>query len=358
MTASTLIYRAAARTLARLFLAGPGVRTVSIRRSVAAGEASFPWSDLDLAIVMDEPSGEAMLELRRRFRRARAAFPRLGECQVFTPEDLREIAATDPYRSSLDRRFGVTVWGEPPEIPVTPLPPLQAARRLVFWFERFVPWAMGQGSRRNQRKFALEMANALGVLEGRWAEPLARRDETARRWGRLGDDWYGACFELAARAHRQLRPPAPRLSRPLALPGLLVVPSASEAPRDGSKAVTPEVLDLLLQTQNPWLWRENGDRLAEAGFEEPSQWSWMEAARRWAAGERLRGPGFLESGAEAAVSRLNKAARILGRTPPVAPDRLTLESFYLEAYDEFRLQAAALREEARRRTPSAKSAAT
>src|SRR6187399_2371678 len=91
-SASTAIYRAAARVLGRTLLASPAVRTIYIRRSVAAGEAVFPLSDLDLAMVVDPVAGADIEALRRRYRLARVAFPRLGECQLFTSEDLLEFA--------------------------------------------------------------------------------------------------------------------------------------------------------------------------------------------------------------------------------------------------------------------------
>ena len=353
MTASTWIYRTAAYVLSRAFLDAPMVRTAYIRRSVAAGEAVFPWSDLDLAIVVSDASGSAINRLRRRYQWARAAFPRLGECQVFTAEDLAEIAETDPYRSSLDRRFGVTALGPPPEIPVTAVSPVQAARRLVFWFDEYVPRAIQQGNRRNMRKFALEMANALGVLEGRWAEPLISRTETAARWGPIEGDSLTACFALAEKAHRLLRPPAPKLSRALELPGLTVAPAGAAAPRDGRKLMTPEVLDLMLQTQNPSIWREHGETLAAAGFEAPSQAAWLAAARRWAAGERLRGPGFLERGTGPAIARLRRSARILEREPPASVEGLSVGRYYEQAYEGLSQQACALRTLARKRAETA-----
>lgn len=345
MTPSTFIYRTAARVLSPAFLNLPFVRSVFIRRSVAAGEASFPWSDLDLAIVIQDASGPELLQLRRRFRAMRCAFPRLGECQVFTPEDLLELAATDPYRSSLDRRCGITVFGAPPVIPATPIPPPEAARRLVFWFESFIPRAIAQNNRRNLRKFSLEIANALGVLEGRWPEPLLTRRETAERAG-VPADPLGSCYALAARAHRLLRPAAPQLAAPLELPGLVVTSEPLAHLRPGLRVLTPEIVDLLLQTQNPDLWTAHGSALAAAGFDPPSPESWLRAARRWAAGERIRGPGFLEPSTAPAVARLHASARILGLAAPAVPENLTVAGYYRHHYETLSTHAAALRAQA------------
>ncbi|MBL0172145.1 MAG: hypothetical protein IPP90_15755 [Gemmatimonadaceae bacterium] len=331
-------------------LASPIVRTIYIRRSVAAGEAVFPLSDLDLAMVIDPASGVEIETLRRRYRLARLAFPRLGECQLFTQADLDEFAVTDPYRASLDRRFAVTVYGPPPAIPARPIPPLETARRLVFWFEHFIPTAIRQGNRRNLRKFALEMANALGVLEGRWGEPLRSRRETSQRMDpRRTDARNGSlladCCEYAARAQALVRPPAPWLSHVLELPGLQVVPSI-DAIRTTSRAeaMTVEVLDLLLHTQSPWLWRTHGSALEAAGFQVPSPLTWVAAARRYAGGERVRGPGFLESGTHSVVARLKAAADILGgERPDLPPDGTSAPVFYLDYYDALVAWAARLR---------------
>jgi len=316
-------------------LGAPIVRSIYIRRSVAAGEAVFPWSDLDLAMIIEPAAGIEIERLRRRYQLARVAFPRLGECQLFTQVDLDEFAVTDPYRASLDRRLAVTVFGPPPHVPASPIPAQEAARRLVFWFEHFVPTAVRQGNRRNLRKFALEMANALGVLEGRWPEPLASRRATAAQSEFPAGDLFDVCCGYAARAHALLRPPAPTLARPLRLPGLLVIPSLGDRPAaTDDRVVTPEVLDLLLQTQSPWLWRTYGAALADAGFEAPSTSSWTAAARRYAGGERVRGPGFLERDTHSVRARLNASADVLGGDrPPPSPSSMSASAYYRDHYD-------------------------
>jgi hypothetical protein len=350
MTAATGVYRAAAWVLSRAFLDVAGVRSVYARRSVASGEAVLPWSDLDLAMVTGELPGHALDGLRRRYRLARLAFPRLGECQIYTEGELAQLAVTDPYRASLDRRCAWVALGERPAIPAVPIPAHEAARRLVFWLEAFVPTALRQRNERNLRKFALEMANALGVLEGRWPEPLTTRRETEQRVGDVGADALQACFQMAARAHALVRPPAPRLRTPLELPGLYLAPEAASIPRDGRKAFTPEALDLLLQTENPGLWRVHGEALARAGFEPPGEAAWRRAAARWTAGARLRGPGFLERGSRAAQERVRAAAAILGETAPESVPDLSESRYYREVYDGLQARALALRARIRRDT--------
>lgn len=345
MTRSTAIYRAAAKVLSHTVLRCQIVKTVFIRRSAASGEAVFPWSDLDLAILIRDAQGFEIDELRLRYLIARILFPRLGECQVMTRRDLAELCETDPYRASLDRRCSVTVFGPPPVIQTTPVTPFEAARRLVFWFDRFIPAALRHNNRRNLQKFALEMANALGVLEGRWAEPLTTRAETARRIPPPSGNLFADCCGFAARAHALLRPPAPRLQKPLKLPGLLVLPSANElrTPVSG-RVMTPEALDLLIHTQNPWLWHEYGGALGACGFEPPPESTWRAAARRYAAGERLRGPGFLESGTGPALARIRAAASALSVEWSDGPQQhLKPSVYYLEYYDWLSAEAEKLR---------------
>lgn len=347
MTKSTAVYRAAARWLSRTFLNTDPVLSVFARRSVAAGEAVFPWSDLDLAILIRPATGVQLYQLRRRYRMARLAFPRLGECLVFTQADLQELTQTDPYRVSLDRRCLLTTLGEEPALARAPIPMHEAARRLVFWFESYIPRALAQGNLRNLRKYALEMANALGVIEGHWAEPLGSRLETARRTGPVEGDPLAACFRAAARAHALLRPPAPALSRARELPGMVLVPSAREAPRTGVRAVTPEVLDLLMETQNPLLWQAHEHALQELGFRPPSREAWLRAAHRWSGGEKVRSPGFFEHGTERAAARLRDAAAVLGDTPPSVPAGLSVQRYYLAYYEELDGFAASLRGKAK-----------
>jgi hypothetical protein len=331
-------------------LATPIVRSVYIRRSVAAGEAAFPFSDLDLAIVVEPAAGTALNQLRRRFALARLAFPRLGECQVFAQEDLDELAVTDPYRTSLDRRTAVAVFGPPPSIPEAPVPVTEVARRFITWFDGFIPTARRTGNQRNLRKFAVELTNALGVLEGRWPLPLTSRRETVARTPLPTGDLFTVCCELAVRAHARLRPPAPVLSTPLDLGAFVVAPLALAVHLPPHRTVmTPEVLDLLLQYQRPWLWYEHGEPLAAAGFDAPDTGAWLAAARRYAGGERVRGPGFLERRTGPAVARLKAAASVLGADlPALPPSGTTPATYYLAHYDTLAAWAATLRARASR----------
>lgn len=372
MTFGNRLYRAAAGLVAPI-LCAPGVRSVYIRRSVAAGEAEFPRSDLDLGLVVDGFQGREMNNLRHRFRIARMAFPLLGECQIASAAELTDLAFSDPYRASIDRRFAVTVAGNPPEIPVVPISRRAAARRLVFWFEKYLPLAMRQGNQRNQRKFVMEMWNAFGVLEGKWAEPLATRSETAARGQETGliasRDWGGDNFavasRIATRAHQQLLPPAPVLSATVVLAGqnpLVVLPMESApwpTPSGAAIVLTPAVLQLMLETQNPFLWLSHGPALVKLGFSPPSRRAWVEACLRHTGGERLRGPGFMEKGLcmqPAILSLVENVLEVLecGELPegpvnaPTSESQIPVTAYYHDHFDNLSEAAARLHLQATR----------
>lgn len=361
MTSASLLYRAAARVVAPILL-HPCVRSVYIRRSVATGEASFPWSDLDLGLVTEAARGDEMNALRRRFLMARTLFPRLGECQIASAAELRDLATSDPYRASLDRRFAITVAGAPPRIPPVPVSTRAAARRLVYWFEGYLPRAVRGGNVRNQRKFAQEMWNALGVMEGRWSEPLKTRAEAAAVMGGpepLGSG-FAVCCRIAARAWEVLAPadPPPAIRETVALPGLTVLPMETTPWPDGSGAVvTPAVLRLLLETHNPFLWWQHGPVLRTLGFPPPSRQAWVEASLRHTGGERLRQPGFVEKGPGRHAVILAQVGRVLeilerGGDPDAAIEVLapsfpaSVRDYYRHDYDTLAETAARLRQRA------------
>ena len=347
MRLSSAIYTTAAKVLGRIFLGTPIVRTIYIRRSVAAEEAVFPLSDLDLSIIVNPCSAVAIDALRSRYALARLAFPRLGECHVYTADDFADFAEVDPYRASLDRRYAVTVYGDPPAIPIQAIPVTETGRRLVFWFEHYIQRARTQGNRRNLHKFALEIANALGVLEQRWHEPLTSRRETATRFALPSDDPFEACLILTARAHSLLRPGLQTGTGSFTLPGLVVTTSALETPaRKGVKVMSPEVFDLLLHLQDPGLWDVEVEQLQQAGFRSPTTRARLLAARRWASGDKLRGPGFHTMDTSQVVARLENAARILEVNFPSelsTPPRHA-RAYYLQHYDRMCTFATNLRE--------------
>ncbi len=271
MNLSSRIYIQAGRFVAKQLLAIPEVISIYARRSVAAGEAEFPWSDLDLEVLVADTSPATMLRLLRQFRRAKICFPRLGESFVLTREEAITKAKLDPYRASLDRRAAILLHGEPFEIPELPIPKREAARRLIFWFENFIDTAVRTRNRRNLAKFTLEIRNAFGVVSGQWQEPLLTRRETLQRSGPLPEDLLAECHRLADQAA-----------------GIL-----GHNSRDA----------LLMHIQNPFLW------LQDSGTAKPPLEAYQQAARRYLSPERLRGPVFLGEGVTAPAARLAKVQR-------------------------------------------------
>jgi hypothetical protein len=310
---SSSVYIAAARVLAATALRHENISAVVVRRSAAAGEAVFPWSDLDLEINVRRACGADLSALLKRYRLGRALFPRLGECHVVDAAEIAAHAALDPYRASINRRAALTVRGAPPEIPRVPIPQREVLRRLVFWMESYVPLAMRGGNSRNLEKFRLEMENALGVLEGRWPEPLVSRRETALVCGPC-ERPFERCCEIVRRAHERLGWQAPQVAAPVAIGDILLIPS--DGPRWPAGAppgmvATPEALHLVLRTQNPFLWLRHGQILGSLGFHPPESHEWLAACLRYTDASRLRAPGFADTRVAAFDSRLELAEHIL-----------------------------------------------
>lgn len=345
---------------------------------MAAGEAVFPWSDLDLGLVSENLTGTALAALWRRFRMARLLFPRLGECQVSSPAELNELAASDPYRGCLDRRLAVTIAGTPPSIPMVPLTRRNTTRRLVFWFENYLPVAVRQRNARNQEKLLLELWNALGVVEGAWAEPLATRAETRARLAaldpaagvRCGLSPFALCCVVAERARQHgfpAAPPVPVVGAPVVLGGespVVLLPKPETPWPDAalhSKAVvaTPAVLQMILETHNPFLWLGHGGALADLGFAPPSRMAWIETCLRHTTGESARFPGFVTKDAISIQRNLRLAALVLDRMEsgePMeraadtgAPRRFeSVSAFYRDGYEAHFASAMELRQRAKR----------
>ncbi len=369
MRVSTPIYMAAARAAARV-LAAPGVRSVFVRRSVAAGDALFPLSDLDIGLVIDGFDGAAMAGLLRRMRAARGLIPRLGEAQVTTADELCDLAECDPYRASIDRRSVVTVRGHAPAIPCQPLPPMAVARRLAFWLDHYLPCAVRRRRRRDQRKFTLEMWNALGVLQGRWPEPYVSRRRVLLDWKASAcDDGappFVQCCRIAGQAHAWLGRSAPRIERPVLVPGsrpIMLLPACDSpwpagAWRDEARVLTPPALDLLMATQDPFLWLDAHGPLQALGFPAPARGAWLAACARHTSTERLRRPGFIERVPALQARRLARVETVLawleggqaGAPADPPPDRAApagVPDYYRSHFDRLLSEAARLRRRVR-----------
>lgn len=360
MTPSTTLYVSAAHVLGRTVFRSPDILSVCVRRSVATGEATFPFSDLDVDIGVRADVGPVLGRVLRRLRMARALFPRTGQAFVIGPADLDELADLEPYRASINRRSGIAVSGPSPDWPSRPIDRYEAGRRVVFWLESYFPGAMRTGNRRLQQKCRLEMRNALGLLTGQWPEPRLTHAEVRAACPLLATrSFFADGLEAAAEAQARLFRPAPALDTIVRRDGLTILPSSDTPwpPDARGIVVTPQALDLMMRTQRPSLWLEHGEALAALGFGRPSIHAWTRAAWRLASAQWLRGPGFFEPRNGLQEWRLTLANHILTAVeqgglparavPPPSRVRESAMAYYTKRYDALVPQAAALRARAR-----------
>ncbi|MCC6263412.1 MAG: hypothetical protein IT169_07535 [Bryobacterales bacterium] len=395
----TALYRAAASCISNHCLATPDVESIFIRRSVASGEAQFPWSDVDLGIVLsrfasEEEEGLALERLWTRYRLARLLFPRLGEAEVHAHGSLEESAIDDPYRASIDRRAAIPVLGAIPPMPPVPIAARDAIRRLIFWFDDYVPRSLRQKNHRNARKFAIEIWNAWRTASGGIAEPYLTRREAEHHWRESSDapllaraeesagSAVRVCLTLANRAHSIHRPALPRLANPVSaevcfLPGTAPrtlhllpgpeseIPDGMPRPRDF--VMTPEALDLFLNTQDPFLWHGLPAQVQDCLGGPPSHEAWLHACHRLASGQRLRVAGFVGTTTGRHQRRLRHIERILSLLERgVAPPTVTMEgdesssevaipsigAYYRECYPALLREALSLRARAQALFPA------
>jgi hypothetical protein len=360
VTRSTRLYLGAARVLGQTVFNGPDILSVCVRRSVAAGEATFPFSDLDLDISVHTDAGPVIGRALRRLRLARVVFPRTGQCFIITPADMEELADLEPYRASINRRSGIAIRGSAPEWPMRPIDRSEAARRVVFWLESYFPGAMRAGNRRLQRKCRLEMRNALGLLDKRWHEPRTTQQEVQEAYPlTTNGSMFADGLEAAGAAHAHLGRSAPVLTDIVRREGLTVLPTSETLwPPDAQGiVVTPAALDLMLRTLRPSLWLEHGEALAALGFEPPPTQTWIRTAWRLASVQWLRGPGFFEPRSGLQEWRLTLAESILTAieqgeipvraVPPPSVARESASRYYAMRYERLVSRATALRARAR-----------
>lgn len=360
MTRSTVLYRGAAHLLGRTVFNSPDIDSVCVRRSVAAGEAAFPFSDLDLDIGVRADAGAVIGRALDRLRLARVVFPRTGQCFITTDADIDELSDLEPYRASINRRSGFVVRGRAPEWPARRIDRREAARRVVFWLESYFPGAMRTGNHRLQRKCLLEMCNALGLLDRRWHEPRTTQQEVRDAYPLSASrSLFADGLEAAGAAHAHLGRSAPTIAGIVHRTGLTILPAPDTAWPTGARGivVTPAALDLMLQTLRPSLWLDHGEALAALGFEPPPAQAWIRAAWRLASVQWLRGPGFFEprSGlqewrlacADSVLTAIEQSGVPTGVVPAPSGVRESAASYYTTIYDGLVPQAAALRARAR-----------
>lgn len=317
-------YLAAARGLARAIARHSIVRSITLRRSIAAGEARFGRSDIDLGIVLHSagvtPAETRQLcALNRTVRRLRLVCPWLGQCEAIASNELPEWAELESFKVGLDLDNALLLYGAPVEFPRYPVTPEQAAYRTAFWFENYLPRALRTGHRTNLWKFTLEMWTTCNLGLGRRITPHLRRSDTLAEW-RLHEplsdlptpDWPASrlwlrMMALTAELHSSLldplRAPAQPLSHSLSLPPsfarrTLLVGTAEQLasritrfPAD-TLPLTPEALGLYLEYLNPALYELLPPGVRTLGFPRPSRGAWQAVLRRWSCPTLARKPGF------------------------------------------------------------------
>jgi predicted nucleotidyltransferase len=356
---------------------GGSVRSVLLHRSVAAGEVSLGFSDIDLlAILAPQPSGgegPALLELLRRVRLLKWINPRLGHIEVHDPEGFALWLQLDTYRGSQERRSASLLRGDLIGLPPYPVSRADALRRFVLWPYYFLSAAVHGLNRRNLRKIALEMWNAYAVVIGLIPEPfltrgatelLCRTVELDPAPGNLHKPHQALTFlfRTAAQLHARLLPPLPRLLEPIrtaihnpfrSTDRVLVVvptpdfplleqPGIRELP-DTTLFVTPELLDLCIHFAMPVLYWSWTPALAPLGIRPPDAASYFSYARYHAQSHFLRTPGFINGRTDSAIAltRINAhIARHLRQgdnPPPINTDTVlsseeTVSSYYLTRF--------------------------
>lgn len=378
MSPAHAIYHLAAKLSARFLGLFPVVESVYVHRSVSTGEVSFGRSDIDLLVIVRPPRGESadgaeLAALYGWLRLARLGNPALSHIEIHDPVRLERWIRIDTYRGSQDRRSAIRLYGKPIAWTGMPVRPEDAVRRFAFWAERFFSTAVCERNRRNLRKIALEMwctyATATGLLE----EPCLTRPEMAARWAEsdqaplletlTGDPFRASSvvFRLAQRLHDSLLPPLRALPEPLTIAllvppryrrrTLVVLPDADsplppEAFQPGSFLCTPEVFDLCLHYQNPFLAWVCPPQLFALGMLPPAAADFVRAGMYFGLDGAVWNPGFQHPDTwtpAASVAVIRHALPYLesGRIPPpldnalvarLAADRPSIPEYYRRVF--------------------------
>ena len=311
-------YRVIARAVGSILGSFDIVRSIFIRRSVAAGEVVFGRSDIDFTILLNSPLGDPeeagkLLALNRCYRVLRTLLPIVGESHVMTHEEMRLSYRADAYRGSLDRRAALVVYGKPLEIPKFTVPVEDSARRLTFWYHKYIPIAVRKRNLRNLRKFALEMWNAYSTATGLTVEPYITRRETESAWkdqktgsspaGPSGnvEEAFSECCRIAARLHKFLRSPLKNIQHPMVVSArknrYVLIPSPEHPLPPESSAIdtvvcTPEILDLLVHYVSAFIYDDLPLQVEELGIRRPSHQEYVRSCWLGADPSNPRAPGF------------------------------------------------------------------
>jgi predicted nucleotidyltransferase len=368
-------YREVAGSAAALLGSSEIVRSVLVHRSVAAGEVTLGFSDIDLIVIVREPRSESMdgpelLDLYERVRRLRRIIPRLGQIEIHDPRGFQSWFHLDTFRGSQERRSATLLCGEPVEMPEVSVRREDALRRFALSPYYFLPPAIVRQGRRSLRNIALEMWGACATATGLVTEPFLTRRATeeycrSQPDGCIPGDLKRArsaqtfLFRTAEELHRRLLPPLARIREPI-LEGVPLRPGAKARPvvvlpRPDSPLpdvkldpvmsfFTPELLDLCIQFALPYLYWTLSPALLDLGIRQPTSAAFLQYARYYTHSVMLRVPGFGAGNATypfALNVRTAHIARHLERGEiPTAPDAegcartpsLSIAEYYRSAY--------------------------
>jgi hypothetical protein len=323
---TNVVYRQLGRLSAQALGASKIVESVFIHRSVAAGEASFGQSDIDMLVVVRHPvseccDGPELASLGAKVRRMHAILPVLGQMEVHDPVGLGNWLDSDPYRASQERRSAILVYGKPVDFSSPPVGIEHAARRSVTPLGNYLVTAVRRRNRRNLRKFALDVWNACATAANLVFQPHLTRRETEAHCRACEDEAFASelfrdpdrtlsfLFRTLQRLHEQLLPPLKRLRHPLvfrirAAPAfqertIVVLPNAEYAlPPEALDATTflctPEALDLYIQYTNAFLYWTIPPELLSLGISQPGAAAFVRYCRYFGDTHRTRSPIFMK----------------------------------------------------------------
>jgi hypothetical protein len=347
------VYRQIGRLSARVLGSSPIVESVYIHRSVAADEASFGRSDIDLLVVVRQPpsgacDGSELAALGRTVRRMHAILPVVGQMEVHDPRGLQDWCRSDPYRASIERRSTILVYGKPFEFTSPPIRTEHAIRRAVVPVSTYLTAAVKERNRRNLRKFSLDVWNAYATATHQIAEPFLARQETdhyrltheGRRDGdSLGDPDHALSFIFGTiqRLHDTVMLPLEKIRSPLIFrvqlpPGFrertfVVLPKPGfplppEAFDSSAFLWTPEALDLFTRYASAFFYWVLPPEVKQLGISQPDATAFVRSCRHYCDTHKIRYPIFMKNNdIRSAVGRvmvLRHAVRHLrhGHVPP------------------------------------------
>jgi hypothetical protein len=293
------------------------LQAIWAHRSLATREIDPGRSDIDLVLLLHSAlTGPQLSQLLLRVQRLRWCNPLLCQLELFRSEEFTAFARRDSAWSQLEREAHLPLWGIPPTLPTGPVEPRHALARFLFWQETHFSTALNRRSRRDLRKLALECWNYFLVasqqssrLQHTRAQMAASLEESQPGMGARIDQPQAALtfvLKLAQELHRSLRPPLSTLPRicqfrialpPFGVERKLVILPRPDFPlpvacfEPGVWTVTPEVLDLVVQFRNGFLWSLLP---SEIQLDPPSSCQLLNQIDYFASPHFLHFPGFID----------------------------------------------------------------